>query len=208
MNCSRMVAIGDRGLHARKKRPRVGGRMSREDHARPQERRRQGRARDNRARDDRRSDERRRQERSRERLREGLRRQQNRRWRLEEERRATGSSVVPLGCTCTNRVDCTCTTKGCWEGDGPGASSAAPCFDRSRMKRKWLEADRRSDASGCPASETVSTSRARRYWSELVHQVLVGNAVVRIRHHDFDEPALLVRESRFRTMEREAAGGG
>ena len=79
------------------------------------------------------------------------------------------------------------------------------CFELERMKRKWRQADRSADRSGLPAHRTVGSTRARQDWFALLSAVLRDNEVVRVRHRCHDEPALLMRESRFRELEK--AGG-
>ncbi|MEE9576423.1 MAG: hypothetical protein V3W35_03340 [Gemmatimonadota bacterium] len=78
------------------------------------------------------------------------------------------------------------------------------CFELDRMKRKWREADRSADRSGFPAHRTVGSSRARQDWLALLSVVLCDDEVVRVRHRCHDEPALLMRESRFRELEKAA----
>lgn len=78
------------------------------------------------------------------------------------------------------------------------------CFELDRMKRKWREADRSADRSGFPAHRTVGSTRARQDWFALLSVVLRDDEVVRIRHRRHDEPALLMRESGFRELEKAA----
>lgn len=80
------------------------------------------------------------------------------------------------------------------------------CFVIRRMKRSWRDADRARDRTGFPAHRTVGTTEVRRTWSTVLLDVVDRNRVIRIRHALRDEPALLVAESRFRELERAAAG--
>ncbi len=78
------------------------------------------------------------------------------------------------------------------------------CFELDRMKRNWRQADRSADRSGFPARRTVGSTRARQDWFGLLSVVLHDDEVVRVRHRYHDEPALLMRESRFRELEKTA----
>lgn len=78
------------------------------------------------------------------------------------------------------------------------------CFELDRMKRNWREADRSADLSGLPAHRTVGSTRAREDWFRLLSTVLLDDELIRVRHRYHDEPALLVRESRFRELENAA----
>lgn len=80
------------------------------------------------------------------------------------------------------------------------------CFVLACMPRRWREADRRNDKRGRSADRTVGSTDARREWFPLLGGVLKSDRLIRIRHRYFDEPALLVRESTFRELERAAAG--
>lgn len=81
------------------------------------------------------------------------------------------------------------------------------CYVLRRMRRSWREADRRSDREGRAADLTIGSTRTRRNWSEVLHRVMEEGAVIRIRHHYVDEPALLVPESAFRELEARARSG-
>jgi hypothetical protein len=78
------------------------------------------------------------------------------------------------------------------------------CFVLERMKRKWREADRRSDRSGLPVHRTVGSTRAREDWFGLLSAVLLDDDVIRVRHRSYDGPAVLMSESRFRALEKAA----
>lgn len=75
------------------------------------------------------------------------------------------------------------------------------CFVASRMKRRWREHDRAADRQGPPVDKTIGSTDARRSWFRLLSDVIVDDQVIRIRHRYFDEPAILLRESRFRDRE-------
>lgn len=78
------------------------------------------------------------------------------------------------------------------------------CFVLERMKLKWRKADRLADAQGRPVDRTVGSTRARQQWFDLLTAVLHGDEVVRVRHRYWDEPAILMRESRYRSLEESA----
>lgn len=82
------------------------------------------------------------------------------------------------------------------------------CYVLRRMRRSWREADRRADREGRPADLTIGSTRTRRNWSEVLYRVMDEGAVIRIRHHYVDEPALLVPESLFRSLEASARSHG
>lgn len=95
-----------------------------------------------------------------------------------------------------------------WDGPRPVPVERWPfCFVPGRMKRRWREADRANDRSGRPVDRTIGATATRRSWSEVLGSVIREDAVVRIRHRYDDEPALLVRESRFRELERAVREG-
>lgn len=75
------------------------------------------------------------------------------------------------------------------------------CFEASRMKRQWREHDRAADRQGLAVHATIGSTRARMKWFELLSNVIGDDHVIRIRHRYFDEPVLLLRESRFRDLE-------
>lgn len=94
-----------------------------------------------------------------------------------------------------------------WPGNDASSAAAADspfCFARGRMKIRWREADRCSDREGRPADETVGATSARRDWARILRSTIVHGELVRIRHQYHDEPALLVPESVFRSLERRA----
>lgn len=99
-------------------------------------------------------------------------------------------------------------SKQIWFDDAPPPLSAERrfCFVLQRMKRKWREADRAADLSGFAAHRTVGSTKARRDWFLLLTQVLDDDDVIRIRHRSYDEPAVLIRESRFRELEGGVTG--
>lgn len=72
------------------------------------------------------------------------------------------------------------------------------------MKIRWRRADDRRDRSGRPVDRTVGSTRARAQWFQLLQRVLGEDAVIRIRHTAHDDPAVLVRESRWRALEDRA----
>lgn len=76
------------------------------------------------------------------------------------------------------------------------------CFHPYRMKIRWREMDRRRDRSGRTVDRTIGSTRARRVWFQLLHRVIGRGEIVRIRHTAHDEPAVLLRESRWRALER------
>ena len=80
------------------------------------------------------------------------------------------------------------------------------CFVLRRMRRTWREADRANDRAGFPVHRTVGSTDARRNWSDVLGGVIRADEVIRIRHQHDDEPAILIRESRFRALERAAPG--
>lgn len=82
------------------------------------------------------------------------------------------------------------------------------CFVLERMKLKWRKADRLADAQGRPVDRAVGSTRARQQWFTLLSAVLHGDEVVRVRHRYWDEPAILMRESRYRSLEECAPPGG
>jgi hypothetical protein len=69
------------------------------------------------------------------------------------------------------------------------------------MKRQWREHDRAADRRGLTVNATVGSTNARKTWFELLNSVIGDDHVIRIRHRYFDEPVLLLRESRFRDLE-------
>ena len=79
------------------------------------------------------------------------------------------------------------------------------CFVPYRMKRRWRDRDRSADTSGFPVHETIGSSNARKEWFRLLSDVIAEDSVVRIRHRYCDEPAILVREKRFRDLEKRAS---
>lgn len=91
-----------------------------------------------------------------------------------------------------------------WYDDAPRpVDRARPfCFVLRRMKRAWREADRRHDLAGFAAHRTLGATRARNNWSSTLAAVIADDQMIRIRHQYHDEPALLIRESRFRALER------
>ncbi|MDH3297708.1 MAG: hypothetical protein OEM23_02995 [Gemmatimonadota bacterium] len=72
------------------------------------------------------------------------------------------------------------------------------------MKRTWRDADRAADLTGQAVHRTVGSSDARNEWFPLLLRVLSRDEVIRIRHRSYDEPAVLMRESTFRNLERAA----
>jgi hypothetical protein len=90
-----------------------------------------------------------------------------------------------------------------WFGDSPRpVDPERPfCFVPYRMKRSWRERDRSADETGFPVHETIGSTNARREWFGLLTGVIAEDRVVRIRHRYCDEPAILLRESRFRDLE-------
>ena len=99
-------------------------------------------------------------------------------------------------------------SKQIWFDDAPPPLSVerAFCFVLRRMKRKWREADRAADLSGSAVHRTVGSTQARRDWFPLLARVLTNDDVIRIRHQLYDEPAVLIRESRFRELEGAETG--
>lgn len=84
----------------------------------------------------------------------------------------------------------------------PVDDAARPfCFVLERMKLKWRKADRLADTEGRPVDRTVGSTRARQQWFDLLSTVLHGDQVIRVRHRYWDEPAVLMRESRYRALE-------
>lgn len=75
------------------------------------------------------------------------------------------------------------------------------CFVLRRMRRTWREADRVADLSGLAVDRTIGSTDARKAWFPLLTRVLVDDDVIRIRHRSFDDPVVLITESRFRQME-------
>lgn len=75
------------------------------------------------------------------------------------------------------------------------------------MKRSWREADRRFDLQGAPVDTTIGSTRARERWFALIASVSGDGRLIRVRHRSFDEAVILVAETRFRELERRAAGG-
>jgi len=75
------------------------------------------------------------------------------------------------------------------------------CFVSYRMKRIWRDRDRSADEAGFPVHETIGSTNARSEWFRLLSGVIAEDRVVRIRHRYRDEPAILLRESRFRDLE-------
>ena len=95
-----------------------------------------------------------------------------------------------------------------WDGPRPVPAATWPfCFVPGRMKRRWREADRDNDSTGRPVDRTIGATAMRRRWFELLAAVIRDDTVVRIRHRYEDEPAVLMRESRFREMERAITAG-
>ena len=94
-------------------------------------------------------------------------------------------------------------SKQIWFDDAPPPLNVERrfCFVLRRMKRKWREADRAADLSGLAVHLTVGSTKARRDWFSLLTRVLDDDNVIRIRHRYYDEPAVLISESRFRNME-------
>jgi hypothetical protein len=82
------------------------------------------------------------------------------------------------------------------------------CFVRGRMKHVWRRADRAADGRGRPVDGTVGSSRARRYWSSILGEVLWTDAVLRLRVRDCDRAAVVMTESRYRALEAEASRPG
>ncbi len=80
------------------------------------------------------------------------------------------------------------------------------CFHPYRMKIRWRKMDRRRDRSGRAVDHTVGSTNARGSWFQLLHRVIEDEEIVRIRHTLHDEPAILMQESRWRALERLAAG--
>jgi hypothetical protein len=76
------------------------------------------------------------------------------------------------------------------------------------MKRRWREQDRTADRQGLAANATIGSTKARRTWFGLMTTVIRDDHVIRIRHRYFDEPVLLVRESRFRDLEADTMKSG
>ncbi|MCL7978715.1 MAG: hypothetical protein M8865_02365 [marine benthic group bacterium] len=90
-----------------------------------------------------------------------------------------------------------------WFNDSPRPVDASRpfCFVATRMKRTWREHDRAADRRGLTVNATVGSTNARKTWFELLSSVIGDDHVIRIRHRYFDEPVLLLRESRFRDLE-------
>lgn len=78
------------------------------------------------------------------------------------------------------------------------------CFAVRRMRRVWRAADRHYDQRGRPVNLTIASSRARRDWADVLYLVMAEGALVRVRHQNRDEPAIMVAESEFRRLERRA----
>ena len=76
------------------------------------------------------------------------------------------------------------------------------CFVLRRMRRMWREADRAADLSGLAVHQTIGSTDARITWFPLLNRVLADDDVIRIRHRSFDDPVILLKESRFRRMEQ------
>jgi hypothetical protein len=93
--------------------------------------------------------------------------------------------------------------KRAWFEDGPRPSSKIRpfCFVEYRMKRRWRDQDRSADISGLTVNETIGSTNARRAWFRLLDAVIAQDQVIRVRHRHHDEPAILLRESRFRSLE-------
>ena len=70
------------------------------------------------------------------------------------------------------------------------------------MKRSWRDTDRAADLTGLAVHRTVGSSDARKEWFRLLSKAIAFDEVIRIRHQYYDEPAILMRESRFRELER------
>ncbi|MFQ5528992.1 MAG: hypothetical protein ACE5FP_01455 [Gemmatimonadota bacterium] len=70
------------------------------------------------------------------------------------------------------------------------------------MRRTWRDADRAADLAGLAVHRTVGSTRARKEWFLLLSEAVNRDEVIRIRHKSYDEPAVLMRESRFRELER------
>lgn len=93
-----------------------------------------------------------------------------------------------------------------WYDDSPRpVNRGRPfCFVLRRMRRTWRQADRANDCAGFPVHRTVGSTETRRNWSEILHAVMGDDHVIRIRHQNCDQPAILITESRFRALERAA----
>lgn len=93
-----------------------------------------------------------------------------------------------------------------WLGAAPRPSDPARpfCFVLRRMKRTWRDADRAADLAGLAVHRTVGSTDARKEWFLILSRTLDRDEVVRIRHRSHDEPVVIMRESRFRTLERAA----
>lgn len=76
------------------------------------------------------------------------------------------------------------------------------CYTPHRMKRIWRDMDRLADQLGFPVHETIGSTNARREWFRILLAAIESDAVIRIRHRYNDEPAVLMRESRFRDLEQ------
>lgn len=83
-------------------------------------------------------------------------------------------------------------------------SSDPYCFTIRRMRRSWREADRRADREGEPVDLTIGATRARQHWYDLIYIVVEHGALVRVRNAKYDEPVIVMSESRFRRLERAA----
>jgi len=75
------------------------------------------------------------------------------------------------------------------------------------MRRTWREADRVNDLAGFPVHRTIGATETRNNWSSVLYGAIRQDEVIRIRHQHQDEPVLLMRESRFRALERAVPGG-
>jgi hypothetical protein len=84
------------------------------------------------------------------------------------------------------------------------ASGEPFCFVRGRMKHIWRRADHSADGRGRPVDGTIGASRARRYWSDLLSEVLLTDAVYRVRNRNSDAPVVMMSESRYRALEAAA----
>lgn len=80
-----------------------------------------------------------------------------------------------------------------------------PSTRRMMAKLRWREADQKADEDGRPARLTLWAAEARHNFFTLLARAINRDEMFRIRHRYWDEPCLLVRESRYRDLERRAA---
>jgi len=72
------------------------------------------------------------------------------------------------------------------------------------MKHIWRRADHSADGRGRPVDGTIGASRARRYWADLLGEVLLTDSVYRVRNRNSDAPVVMMTESRYRALEAAA----